>query len=88
MSILFPQYRKYANDKAFFKIDSLSLFTELKIMGNFYHIFTVGATQLPDRNFIADLLAAETPGVVVITHTEYNSVMKVCDAEKTLLSQF
>ncbi len=52
----YPQYRKYSNNKHFFKITSASEFEELSFIGTqlVHHIFV--AKILPDRNLIQDLL--------------------------------
>ena len=55
-TLLFPQYRKYKNNKHFFKIVSHTEFEEISFIGNKKIIHTTVAKILPDRNFIADLL--------------------------------
>lgn len=53
--ITYPQYRKYNNNKAFFKIISDTEFEEIQLLGTkkSFHKFEVKI--LPDRNFIYDL---------------------------------
>ena len=55
-TMTFPQYRKYSNDKSFFKILSPDTFEELQIIGENYSLLQFKATILPDRNLIADML--------------------------------
>ncbi|MCC7533822.1 MAG: hypothetical protein IT246_07775 [Bacteroidia bacterium] len=52
----FPQYRKYRNNKHFFKIISSSEFEEISFIGSKLISSKKVATILPDRNFIQDLL--------------------------------
>lgn len=70
MSVLFPQYRKYSNNRNFFKIRSAEDFEEISFIGNKQMVRQHRATILPDRNLIYDLLHdpafAET-----ITEEEY-----------------
>ena len=53
--IKYPVYRKYKNEKSFFKIISETEFEEVKLeTGNYtFHHFSVQI--LPDRNLIHDL---------------------------------
>jgi hypothetical protein len=53
--ITYPQYRKYHNNKAFFKIVSETEWEEILVMGSKYilHKFTVKI--MPDRNHIHDM---------------------------------
>ena len=71
MSERFPQYRKYSNNRNFFKISSAADFEEISFIGSRPILRQHHATILPDRNFIRDLLNdpafAET-----ITEEEYN----------------
>jgi len=72
MSIHFPQYRKYKNNKSFFKITSESSFEEIKFLPGGevkYHCFE--AKILPDRNFICDLLNDVGLYVDMITEKEF-----------------
>ena len=52
----FPQYRKYKNNKHFFKIYSESEFDEISFIGTKIIVTKHHAKILPDRNFIFDLL--------------------------------
>ena len=53
--ISYPQYRKYNNNKSFFKIFSPTKFDEIQIFGNKITIHHFEAKILPDRNYIYDL---------------------------------
>lgn len=52
----FPQYRKYKNNKHFFKITSYSEFEEIHFIGTKTLVTKHHAKILPDRNLIQDLL--------------------------------
>ncbi len=52
----FPVYRKYKNNKHFFKLISANEFEELSFIGKKLIITPHKATILPDRNFMFDLL--------------------------------
>ncbi len=54
--IIFPAYRKYKNNKHFFKIISESEFDEISFIGSKVIITKHLAKILPDRNLISDLL--------------------------------
>lgn len=54
--MVFPQYRKYKNNKHFFKIISNSEFDEIHFIGTRTIITKHYAKILPDRNLIHDLL--------------------------------
>jgi hypothetical protein len=70
MSPSFPQYRKYSNNRNFFKINSAEDFEEISFIGSKRIVRQYRAAILPDRNLIHDLLHdpafAET-----ITEEEY-----------------
>lgn len=52
----FPQYRKYSNNRNFFKISSPDEFEEISFIGNKRIVRSYKATILPDRNLVHDLL--------------------------------
>lgn len=54
--ITFPTYRKYKNNKNFFKIISQDEFEEISFIGTKVIVTKHLAKILPDRNLIADLL--------------------------------
>jgi len=54
--IIFPAYRKYKNNKNFFKIINENEFEEISFIGKKSIVVKHLAKILPDRNFIFDLL--------------------------------
>lgn len=55
-SILFPVFRKYSNNKSFFKIISKSEFEEIKFLNEKAELHCFTAKILPDFNFINDMI--------------------------------
>lgn len=54
-NIVYPQYRKYPNNKAYFKIISDKEWEEIQVIGSkcIFHKFSVNI--MPDRNFLYDM---------------------------------
>lgn len=75
MSVAFPQYRKYPNNKSFFKVLSNDSFEEVQIIGSKYFLTKVVAKILPDRNLIADMIEA-TAHWVEIDEGEYTVILE------------
>jgi hypothetical protein len=75
MKIKYPQYRKYLNEKAYFKIVSATEWEEVQVLGSnyFFHQFIVKI--MPDRNFIYDMTFDYKNNWVEIEENEYE-VMK------------
>ena len=69
--IQFPQYRKYANNKNFFKISSPVEFEEIQVIGSRHTRRRVTATQFPEKNFIIDLVLAKEENIVKISREEF-----------------
>ena len=53
--IKYPLYRKYKNEKSFFKIISETEFEEIKAEAGKFTFYHFNAQILPDRNLIRDL---------------------------------
>ena len=71
----FPIYRKYKNNKHFFKIMSMDEFEELSFIGKKLIITLHQATILPDRNFISDLLHDIGNTAEIATEDEYQQIL-------------
>jgi len=54
--INFPVYRKYKNNKSYFKISAPDHFEEIKVFGAKFLISRIEAKIYPDRLFISDLV--------------------------------
>lgn len=70
----YPQYRKYKNNKSYFRINSEETFDEIRATGNKYFLYHFTAKILPDRNFISDMLKNTGGNWETITESEYNSI--------------
>jgi hypothetical protein len=67
----FPLFRKYPNEKSYFRIERPTELLELKLVGQVWIKYTVKATQYPEIVMIRDLM---TEGLV-ITEEEFNIVL-------------
>jgi hypothetical protein len=67
----FPQFRKLSNNKVFYRIDSLTEFTEITIMGKQKIVHSVKATQFPEKLRILDMLQCTDP-FEAIEENEFN----------------
>jgi hypothetical protein len=72
----FPQYRKYKNGEAWFKIISDKEWEEIRITGKNYQLHHFTAKILPDRNFLSDLTNDYYENWVKIEETEYEGMKK------------
>ena len=71
----FPVYRKYANNKNFFKIVDYKHFQEVKLTGNTAELHEFEAKILPDRNFIDDLIAMDNSFLLESTAEEFEQML-------------
>ena len=70
----YPEYRKYHNEKSYFKIISETLFEEIKITGKKAKLHAFEAKILPDRNYIYDLTFNHEAHWTSINEEEYESI--------------
>ncbi len=73
-SITYPQFRKYKNNKSFFKLYSNSEFEEIQVLGNTYSLYHFKAKILPDRNLIYDLTFDYHNYCDIISEDEYEEI--------------
>lgn len=71
----FPVYRKYTNNKNYFKIISTSEFIEISVVGKQVVIKKIEAKIYPDKLFILDLINC------------INSILKISEEEFISLEQ-
>jgi hypothetical protein len=69
--INFPIYRKYKNGKRFYKIINKKEFEEIQVIGTKIIINHIKATQLPEFNFINDLIGDYKGFAEVLTEEEF-----------------
>ena len=70
--INFPVYRKYKNNKSYFKIIQPNLFEEVQIVGTKKIKKITEAKQYPEMIFIRDLIFNYTEMAEEIDENEYN----------------
>lgn len=80
-NIDFPQYRKYINEKSFFKITSLTEWEEIQIVGSKKMMYHFTVKIMPDRNFINDMLFEYENNWVKIEEEEYAIHHKDAEAQ-------
>ena len=76
----FPQYRKYSNNKSFFKITSEREFIEHKIIGRYYEHIHIVAKQYPEMVFIQDLLQLKQIDFLISNEHEFEEVAETHEA--------
>jgi hypothetical protein len=79
MSDVFPKYRKYPNNKSFFKVLSNESFEEIQVVGSNYLLTKVEAKILPDRHFIADMIESGSHWVPIEAEEYLEIRAKVAD---------
>jgi len=67
----YPQYRKYPNNKSFFKIVSAEEFEEILVLGDIHTLHVFNVKILPDRNFIYDMTFDYKNNWAEISESEY-----------------
>ncbi len=72
----FPLYRKYPNNKSYFKLLSLTEFEEIQFIGNKGFIYRFEAKILPDRYFIRDMVDLKDKRWVEIESEEYETQLQ------------
>jgi hypothetical protein len=77
---MYPLYRKYSNNKNYFKIISQDEFEEIQVMGNKYSLHKFKASILPDRNFINDMINDYHSNWIEISEKEYKEVEQKLNA--------
>jgi hypothetical protein len=78
---LFPAYRKYPNNKSYFKVLSADSFEEIQIIGGYYRIDRFTAKILPDRYFISDMLELANGHWVETDGTSFDNFRETCERE-------
>lgn len=73
--IQFPQYRKYSNNKNFFKINSPKEFEEIQVIGSKKLHRKVVATQFPEMNLIIDLVTLENEFIHNSSQKEFEELI-------------
>jgi len=74
LEITFPVYRKYKNEKSFFKIISKTEFEEIKLFKDNGTLQHFEAKILPDHNFIYDMINNYSEHWALSDEKEYESI--------------
>jgi hypothetical protein len=69
--IKFPVYRRYKNNKSYFKIINPKRFEEIQVIGIKRVVRETDAIQFPEMNFIRDLVFQFSEMAEEITEQEY-----------------
>ncbi len=77
--VSFPAYRKYPNNKSYFKVLSAETFEEIQIIGRYYRIERFVAKILPDRYFISDMLDLASGHWVETDEESFENFRKNCE---------
>jgi hypothetical protein len=72
----FPQYRKYPDNRAFFKVISEIEFEEISFIGTKQIIQNIVATTYAEMLYISDMINNPENIYRIINKDEYNSVKK------------
>jgi hypothetical protein len=67
----FPLYRKFSDNKTFYKIHSPKSFLEIKLMGKFYFRNEIEAKQFPEMLLINDMIKLEVGEWIAIDENEF-----------------
>lgn len=73
---VFPQYRKLANDRTFYKILDERNFEEIQLVGSRKMHYSIKATQYPEMLKIQDMLNFIESMYLESNENEWNEVMK------------
>ena len=77
--IKFPIFKKYANNMAYFKIDSPLHFSELKKIGSKFSIYCQSIETFADRLQMEHLLS-DAPGLEIINELQYEAALASFEA--------
>lgn len=72
----FPVYRKYNNGQSLFKIESETLFIELKKLGNRWEQYEFQASIFPDRQLISDMIEKRHGHWIDSSEEEFRDMQK------------
>jgi hypothetical protein len=75
-SITYPQFRKYLNERNFFKIISDKEWEEIQVMSSKYSIHQFKVNIFPDRNYLYDMTFDYEKNWIAIDETEYENIKR------------
>lgn len=71
----FPKFRKYTNNKSFFKIESDVNWSEIQIVGNKKMLHHFIAHQYPEKLFLQSLINFDGEGIKDSNETEFENLL-------------
>lgn len=71
---MFPIYRKYANERSYFKIESSERFVEIKLTGSLVEEHVFEARIFPDRQLIQDMMDEKDGHWLACSEEEFEAV--------------
>jgi hypothetical protein len=74
----FPLYRKYPNNKSYFKVLTELHFIELQIIGKYFRMEEFVAKIMPDRYLVSDMIDLSQGFWVSSSEEEYEAVLAHC----------
>lgn len=79
--MLYPVFRKYSNNKSYFKVLNANEFEEITVLASNFWIYRFEAKILPDRYLIHDMIELEAGRWESITEKEYEHFKNYCIKE-------
>jgi hypothetical protein len=83
----FPQFRKAAGGRSYYKILSFTEVLELQVIGTRYTWHNLQATIYPEKVFIGDLLDCTNQSFIRIMEEEYLEFVANCEASLEVWEQ-
>jgi len=72
----FPKFRKYTNNKSFFRIESELNWTEIQIVGSKKMLHHFYANQYPEKLFLQSLINFEMEGIQDSNKAEFENLLQ------------
>lgn len=88
MKIVFPVYRKYADNKTYFMVKNYHEMEELKIIGKRFLLTQMVVKIHPDRVLINDIINMNSPFILPCNFDEFKQILDDCKLNKTPINQF
>lgn len=76
----YPIFRKYDNNRSFFKVVSATEFIEIQVMGATYFKYEMKAKILPDFHLINDMISLHNGHWISSTEIEFTKVFDAYEA--------
>ena len=79
----YPIFRKYDNNRSFFKVVSPTQFIEIQVMGSTYFRYEMNAKILPDFHLINDMISKHNGHWISCTEIEFTKVHDAYEMSKS-----